>query len=379
MALAKKNRLLSLSSGKEIRVQIVPDPLDDSFAEMEISKEEPISRPHKSRSPLGLLDLLSLILVAGTIGIGLLFTIIFINPQSRFNPLPPIAMSGQFITYAPSSTPLPVLPPTWTPTISLTDTPVFSPEPTDKPISIDEASPTPAADLEGSPTPEVDPLPTGGGGNLANSPDRLYAMDELPDETQVAPRLNQPQLASVINAPIPTEPRLTEELPPEEGISDLFTPEIQYWEDEILAWGKEYQLDPNLIATVMQIESCGYTRAKSATDAKGLFQVMPHHFKKKEDPYDPDTNAFRGLSWLQTTLKSGGSIKMALAGYNAGLARAKNPHLKWPHETRRFVFWGLNIYQDAVDGYDDSIALDHWLSKGGSLLCYRAAEEQQDQ
>ena len=42
------------------------------------------------------------------------------------------------------------------------------------------------------------------------------------------------------------------------GISLLFTPEVQYWGEEILAWSETYQLDPNLVATVMQIESCGF-------------------------------------------------------------------------------------------------------------------------
>ena len=140
----------------------------------------------------------------------------------------------------------------------------------------------------------------------------------------------------------------------------------------------EYGLDPNLIATVMQIESCGYVRAKSVAGAMGLFQVMPQHFKEKEDPFDPDTNASRGLSWLQKTLRSGGSTELALAGYNAGIARAKNPNLEWPNETQRYVDWGEMIYQDSKCGYDYSAALNNWLSKGGSILCNHANVEQQE-
>jgi len=163
-----------------------------------------------------------------------------------------------------------------------------------------------------------------------------------------------------------------------DSISDVFTPEIQYWEDEILAWGKEYGLDPNLIATVLQLESCGYVRALSAAGAKGLFQVMPEYFEEEENPYDPDTNAYRGLSWLKRSLIYGGTTKMALAGYNAGFTRVNNPYLEWPNETQRYVNWGLGIYQDATCGYDSSSSLDHWLSKGGASLCSRAAAEQQD-
>ncbi len=58
------------------------------------------------------------------------------------------------------------------------------------------------------------------------------------------------------------------------GISPLFTPEVQYWGEEIMIWSETYQLDPNLVATVMQIESCGFLLAESGAGAKGLFQVI---------------------------------------------------------------------------------------------------------
>ena len=217
----------------------------------------------------------------------------------------------------------------------------------------------------------------GSGYNMLLAAVQTSDKDRLPLSKQLAPGFPQPRAASDFTDPIPAEKKRLEAPPPVEEISDLFTPEIQYWEEEILAWAEEYQLDPNLIAAVMQIESCGYARAKSVSGAMGLFQVMPQHFKKKENPYDPDTNAYRGLSWLQKTLKSGGSTSMALAGYNAGIARAKNPYLDWPYETYRYVYWGLNIYQDAVSGAEYSSALLNWLSRGGSHLCLRAAEEQQ--
>ena len=361
------------------------DPLNEFFEEPGIIEEEQPSLSRNIKRPGGFLNLLSGIFVAGTIG--LLFAIIFTNPQSTLNPLPPTTMPAPFLTYTPSSTPEPVLPPTWTPTISPTDTPTLTPIPTDTPMPTVENSPTPAADLEigvtfdeqdGSPTSEADTVHTDAECNWLGVAGQFYDLDGHPVNTQLAPLLSQPQAASALNAPLPTEQSLTKPHPLDDGISDLFTPEIQYWEKDILAWGEEYGLDPNLIATVMQIESCGYVKALSVAGAMGLFQVMPQYFEEKEDPYDPDTNAYRGLSWLQRTLKSGGSTKMALAGYNAGLARVSNPNLEWPNETQRYVNWGLQIYQDAKCGYDFSSALNHWLSKGGSSLCNRAAVEQQD-
>ena len=191
--------------------------------------------------------------------------------------------------------------------------------------------------------------------------------------------LSQVQVDLASTAPLPTERALSKALPPEEGIANLFTPEVKFWEEDILAWSKEYQLDPNLIATVMQIESCGYSRAKSSAGAKGLFQVMPDHFKKKEDPYQPDTNAHRGLSYLRKSLETGGNPRLALAGYNGGITGAKSPEDLWPNETQRYVYWGLQIYRDAKVGKYHSTRLDDWLSRGGAHLCRKAWNEQNNE
>ena len=39
-------------------------------------------------------------------------------------------------------------------------------------------------------------------------------------------------------------------------------------------------LDPDIIATIIQIESCGNPAARSTAGAQGLFQVMPFHFEE---------------------------------------------------------------------------------------------------
>ena len=365
----------------------MPDPLDQFFEEAVISGEVQSLCPRKKRRSGGGLNFLSGIIVTGIIVAGLPFTSTFIRPQHRLNPLLSTKTPDLVMVAAPSSTPKPGLPPTWTPMDSPTDTPTLTPSSTNTPISITENSLTPTAGLEivvtiatqdGSPASGMDMTQTDPGCNTQWVTDQFSARDVLPSSSQDVPGINQTQIASTSSEPIPTEQFQIKDLPPTDGISHLFTPEIQYWEEEILAWGEEYRLDPNLIATVMQIESCGYIRAKSAAGALGLFQVMPQHFKENEFPYDPDTNAYRGLSWLRKTLIGGGSYSMALAGYNAGLARATNPYLEWPAETQRYVDWGLRIYQAARCDYEYSSALYDWLSKGGSALCNRAAAEQQD-
>jgi hypothetical protein len=156
-------------------------------------------------------------------------------------------------------------------------------------------------------------------------------------------------------------------------LAPLFTEEVLHWEAKILRWSAQYNLDPNLVATVMQIESCGNPDAQSGAGARGLFQVMPYHFQDGEDPFHPGTNARRGLAYLEQALKKGGSSRLALAGYNGGITGAQRPEEYWPAETRRYVYWGKGIYRDARKGLEHSARLEEWLASGGASLCTSAS------
>ncbi len=160
---------------------------------------------------------------------------------------------------------------------------------------------------------------------------------------------------------------------PQEGISPLFTPEVQLWEEKILAWSARYHLDPDLVATVMQIESCGYIRAESSAGARGLFQVMPYHFLEGEDPFHPGTNAKRGLKYLRMAQEAGGTTRLTLAGYNGGITGAQQPLDRWNDEMVRYVYWGYQIFKDAKAGLDHSPRLEEWLHSGGAYLCRLAS------
>ena len=160
------------------------------------------------------------------------------------------------------------------------------------------------------------------------------------------------------------------------GIAPLFTPEVQYWSNRIVNWSKQTGIDANLIATVMQIESCGDPQAQSGVGAIGLFQVMPYHFHSEEDPFKPATNARRGLGYLNQALTArDGNVRYALAGYNGGITGAKRPESQWPAETQRYVTWGMGIYKDAKKGGTQSEHLEEWLGRGGASLCAQAAKQ----
>ncbi|MCE9646087.1 MAG: transglycosylase SLT domain-containing protein [Chloroflexi bacterium] len=166
-----------------------------------------------------------------------------------------------------------------------------------------------------------------------------------------------------------------EYLPPaiSAGISPIFRIEVLYWTDSITKWAAASQLDPNLVATIMQIESCGDPRARSSAGAMGLFQVMPFHFYTADDPYNPDTNAARGLAYLLRSLEAaGGSARLALAGYNGGIGVIERAEWTWSAQTKRYVQYGMPIYEEAASGLESSPALSDWYEKYGVSLCRQA-------
>lgn len=185
--------------------------------------------------------------------------------------------------------------------------------------------------------------------------------------TLSVPLSGAPSSARLVSAEVPPAPNL---------LSPIFTPEVQHWAEKIVAWATPFQLDPNLVATVMQIESCGAPSVVSSSNAQGLFQVMPFHFAPGEDMQEPTTNATRGLAYLALGLaRAGGDAGLALAGYNGGHSQIGKDSALWPNETKRYWYWGTGIYTDAITGQSTSARLEEWLNAGGASLCSQAAQQ----
>ena len=174
----------------------------------------------------------------------------------------------------------------------------------------------------------------------------------------------------------PSPPLEQQAAPTPVAISAAFTPEVRYWASDLVRWSDRYHLPVDLVATVMQIESCGHPQVQSAAGALGLFQVMPFHFTAGEDALSPEVNASRGLSYLARGFElAGGDFALALAGYNAGHGVIARPPATWPAETQRYVNWGTQILGDLRTGSVPSPGLEDWLAAGGASLCRRAAVE----
>ena len=156
-------------------------------------------------------------------------------------------------------------------------------------------------------------------------------------------------------------------------IAPLFTAQVQHWETDIATWASTYEIDPNLIATIMQIESCGHPTVVSGAGARGLFQVMPFHFSSGEDMLDPNTNAFRSTNFIhECSNYADGDVGLILACYNGGPSVTFREFDTWANETQRYYVWGVTIYQDAIAFSEHSDNLDQWLQAGGVHLCNRA-------
>ncbi|MEE8119900.1 MAG: lytic transglycosylase domain-containing protein [Anaerolineales bacterium] len=153
-----------------------------------------------------------------------------------------------------------------------------------------------------------------------------------------------------------------------------FTPEVQRWGVQIERWAEAHDLPPELVAIVMQIESCGNPTVVSSAGARGLFQVMPFHFGVGEDWMDSEVNAARGMAYLARSYQlSNGKINLTLAGYNGGHSVIVRHPSTWSDETQRYVYWGTGIWSDLDSETVPGFTLNEWLIAGGEHLCRQSA------
>lgn len=162
---------------------------------------------------------------------------------------------------------------------------------------------------------------------------------------------------------------------PNASLSSIFTPEVLYWRDEILAWAQQYQVNPNVIAIVIQIESCGGPTQLSYVGATGLMQVMPFHFDNGENMLNPDTNVERGMSVFYEclTVFADWDLGLALACYNGGPGVTVTDSAYWADETRYYYQWATGLWDDVTHHRKSSDTLTTWLQAGGANMCQESA------
>ena len=154
------------------------------------------------------------------------------------------------------------------------------------------------------------------------------------------------------------------------ALAQFFDDGVHRWSGQLDRWARDYGVDRDLLATVMQIESCGAPTVVSPSGAQGLFQVMPYHFAEGESMTDPETNARRGAAYLRQCLTASDQvIGAALACYNGGPVTLGQKRADWTPEAQSYFRWGVGIYSDARSGNSRSETMERWLRAGGSRLC----------
>ena len=226
------------------------------------------------------------------------------------------------------------------------------------------------------------------------------AAETLEQAAPENPQEKDPQPAEIVVEALDTpEPSPTPDPEPECKLADSFTPQVKHWEEEICRWSTEHQLDPDLIATLMQIESCGNSKAVSATGVRGLFQVTGANLDG-QNPFNPDVSMAKGPGKvLKNELRAtNGDIRAAMAGYNggglarkyiagdinredfisslrahgSGLWRSNSKALAKVNEVERYAQWS-GIYFEAKENKSET--LNEWLDLGGSRLCNHLSED----
>lgn len=143
----------------------------------------------------------------------------------------------------------------------------------------------------------------------------LSVTDGSPAGGSLVVDFDKPAVKAEVARPASAEPTVTVERPRACTTGDSTLDAV------VQEAGLRYGVDPCLVVAVMSQES-GYRRnAVSPKGASGYMQLMPDTARRLgvSDIFDPRQNVHAGTRYLRMLLERfGGSVELALAGYNAG-------------------------------------------------------------
>jgi soluble lytic murein transglycosylase-like protein len=175
---------------------------------------------------------------------------------------------------------------------------------------------------------------------------------------------------------------------------------VKKWQAPIDEMAKKYQVDPNLIAIVMTMESGGDPKAQSAAGAHGLMQItdvtakdIASKYLKKPvsrnyDLSNPNDNIEFGVAYLAKLREAFGdwkqgpswdsTVELVAAGYNGGPGAANRIYKgEGLTDTQTVVYSrdAFNMWRERFQ--KDSPTYDRWLERGGQDLIDAAKKQQQ--
>ncbi len=122
------------------------------------------------------------------------------------------------------------------------------------------------------------------------------------------------------------------------------------FEPLINSYAAQYGVDKALIKAVIHAESNYNPKAVSRAGARGLMQLMPKTAQalKVCDSFDPKENIRGGVRYLKFLLDTfNGDVTLALAAYNAGMARVAQYGGVPPFEETRTYIARVLSYQES--------------------------------
>lgn len=93
-------------------------------------------------------------------------------------------------------------------------------------------------------------------------------------------------------------------------------------------YSDEYNVDPELVKIMVEVESKFNQFAISRTGAMGLMQLMPATFDdmKYTDPFDAEQNIAAGIKYFAIQKRAFNELELALSAYNAGPSHIYKKH-----------------------------------------------------
>lgn len=131
---------------------------------------------------------------------------------------------------------------------------------------------------------------------------------------------------------------------------------------------EKYDVDPLLVAAVIEQESRFNRRAKSPVGAKGLMQLMPRtgRWMGAKDFYDAEQNVDAGVKYIKYLHKRfDGNVRLTIAAYNGGEGNVKRYGGVPPfRETRTYVKKVMNNYDKRTKQLEE---FEKEQQRGGSV------------
>lgn len=148
--------------------------------------------------------------------------------------------------------------------------------------------------------------------------------------------------------------------------AEFFAGEVPYG-TLIYEKSKKYDVDPALVAAVIEQESRFRPRAKSPVGARGLMQLMPRtgRWMGARNLYDPEQNVDAGVKYIAYLDKRfNGDLKKIVAAYNGGEGNVMRYRGIPPfRETRQYVKKVMKNY----DKHTKRLEKYHQEQVGGSV------------